>query len=273
VAALGDAGQELINNTFVVATKLNFVDNEIAASIIYSGAMVAASQIPNAIARLAAEKAAQALYNKTREGYSVWTTAYLYQLLWNDSIEAVFYEEMWMDSTSIDPERRAAFDNTDIFELEYVGDAKARSLVTFSLKKGEGHRSEEQIVTLSTVRNIDKVYVALQKEYDVFKTKTPIISTDPIAAKIGMKEGLEKNDKYEVLEQVLDLETGKTKYERVGVVKVDGKHIWDNMYNLSEGLAEQEDEDEKDKKNNFTETWFKGGGKYQVGMLLRQVKK
>ena len=88
------------------------------------------------------------------------------------------------------------------------------------------------------IRNIDKGYTKLQKEYDVFKTKTPIINNDPIEAKIGMKEGLEGGEKFDVLEQVWDKHTQTTIYKKVGQVKVDKKNIWDNRYNMGEGDIE-----------------------------------
>lgn len=262
IVSLADAGEELINNTFVVVSKLNFVSNEIAAAAIRETAKLAANKINNLIARAAAKKAADIVYKKTKEGYSVWTTSYLYKLKWNDSIAAVFYSELWMDDSQIDPAKKEAFENTDLFELEFIGDEKATSLVTFSLK---GKRSEEEIVELSTIRNVDAVYAKLQKKYDVFKTKTPLYSGYPITAKIGMKEGLDGGEKFEVLEQTIDPETGLTHYERKGIITVDKKKIWDNRYNAGE-------EEENKKQADIDATTFKGGKNYYAGMLIRQLK-
>ena len=125
-------------------------------------------------------------YEKGKEGYSVWTTSYLYRLAWNDSIAAVFYNDLWMDKSNPDPARKEKFDNSSLFHLDYIGNEHSSSLVTFSLKE---KRSEEKIVEISTIRNIDAVYAKLQKKYDVFKTKTPLYTGYPITAKIGLKEG------------------------------------------------------------------------------------
>ena len=202
----------------------------------------------------------------TKDGYSVWATSYLYQLEWNDDIANQFYMEMWMDKSSIDETRKQLFETTDIFKMNYIGFEKAKSLVLI----GEG-KDMALIIELATVRNIDKVYTKLQKTYDVFKTKTPIYGVDPIWAKIGMKEGVEGNDKYEVLEQVIDKKTGLTVYKQVGVVKADKKNIWDNRYNMAE--LEGVDTGDKETGNKEIEgTHFKGGKNIMPGMLLRQVK-
>ena len=268
-SALADAGEELINNTFVVVSKLKFVSNEVAAAAIREIAKAAASQIPSAIFREAAILAADAVYNKTKEGYSVWTNAYLYQLQWNDSVAAVFYNDMWIDKSNIDAAKVAAFDNAEFFKFKYIGTEKASSLVTFSLKKGEGQRTEEQMIYLATVRNIDAVYAKLQKKYDVFKTKTPLYTGYPITAKIGMKEGLSGGEKFEVLEQSIDQKTGKTVYKKMGVIKVDKKLIWDNRFNAGEE-AKDVLLDKEGKPIKYTT--FKGGKKYYSGLLIKQMK-
>lgn len=260
-ASLADAGEELISNTFVVVSKLKYVSNEVVASIIRDVAIITANQISNSLARDAAIKTANKVYEKTKEGYSVWTTSFLYQLKWNDSIATAFYNDLWMDNSNIDPLKKEAFDNTDLFELEYIGKEKAISLVTFSLKED---RTEDQIVELATIRNIDAVYAKLQKKYDVFKTKTPLYSGYPIMAKIGMKEGLEGGEKFEVLEQIIDPKTGLTKYVSKGKITVDKKSLWDNRFIAGTTIESESLENEA--------TQFKGGKNFHAGMLIRQLK-
>src|SRR6056297_36430 len=266
MAAIKDAGEELIKNSFVVINRMRFVKNEPIARATRDVAIsIAKNTIDNQLAQMAAIKAAEIAYNAAKDGYSVWNVAYLYQLEWNDEIADKFYMDMWMDSTSIDPERKALFENTDIFKLNFVGYQKAKSLVLLGIGK-----KPEEILTVATVRNIDRVYVKLQKEYDVFKTKTPILSTDPIIAKIGMKEGVEGGDKFDVLEMLWDEKTGLTRYDKVGSVKVKKKDIWDNRYVLDVDDTKLENGDEE---KEIKGTKFKGGGrKVMAGMLLRQVK-
>jgi hypothetical protein len=260
VTSLSDAGVELIGNTFVVISKFKFVSNEVVAAGIRDASKISANALNNAMMQTAAIKAADALYEKTKEGYSVWTTSFLYKLKWNDSIEAVFYNELWMDKTNVDPKKKAAFDNTDLFQLEFVGDEKAQGLVTATL--GE-KRTEEQVIEKVTIRTIDAIYAKLQKKYDVFMPKVPLSSGVPITAKIGMKEGLEGGEKFEVFEQVLDPKTGLTTYNSKGTVVVDKKLIWDNRYNAA---------DEAPVTGGPDVTTFKGGKGYYPGMLIKQVK-
>jgi hypothetical protein len=260
-AALADAGEELIGNTFVVVSKLNFSSNELAARITRDLAKAAAANLPG-MGKTIAETAADVMYKKTKDGYTVFTTAYLFQLKWNDSIEAVFYNELWNDSSSPSANKKAAFDNAN-FEMKFVGQSKASSLVLFSGKD----RGPEKIIELATIRNVDNVYAKLQKEYDVFKTKTPLYTGYPITAKIGLKEGLEPGDKFDVLEQVMDPETGKTKYVVKGRITVAKGQIWDNRYALAdEGSGEEKPDQTIDK------TTFNGGKNYLSGMLIKQVK-
>ena len=107
---------------------------------------------------------------------------------------------------------------------------------------------------------MDKNIGKLQKTFEEFRVKTPLLNTDPIAAQIGTKEDIEKGDAFEVLEQILD-EDGTTYYDKVGTIKV--KDVWDNAY-----LA-----DEVDPNNEINYTTFKGSAKKLApGMLIRQIK-
>jgi hypothetical protein len=259
-ALLATAGFELINNTFVVVSSMKFVENEPIARGIRDAAIIAASNAPGLV-RMGIEKAAEIAYNKGKEGYSVWTTSYLYKLKWTPEVEGTFYQDMYRDKKEMTPAIKALFDkNTDLFQMEFVGSQKATTLVTFSLKE---KRTEDQIINLSVTRNIDKVFAKLQKNYDVFKPKVPLYTGEPITAKIGLKEGLEGGDKFEVLEAVMDQKTGKIEYKSIGTIKVDGDKIWDNRFNLG---------DEAPAEGALDRTTFKGGKKFYPGLLIRQLK-
>jgi hypothetical protein len=265
VSSLSDAGIELIGNTFLVVNRFNYVSNEVVARAVKETAKVAAKQIPNLMIRSAAYTAADMTYDRTKEGYSVWATSYLYKLVWNDSIEAVFYNNYWMDKNNVDSVKKAAFDNTDLFEMEYIGTEKATGLVLFT-----GYSSsEEQIIKTATIRTIDAVYAKLQKKYDIFMPKTALYTGYPITAKMGKKEGLEGGEKFDVFEQNIDPQTGLTKYINKGRITVDKNLIWDNRFNASEETTENP------KSNNnivLDRTTFKGGRNYYSGMLIKQVK-
>jgi hypothetical protein len=266
-ALLKTAGAELIDNTFVVINKFNFVENEPVARVIRDAAKVAAGSLP--MGQELAMKAADKAYDKIKEGYSIWATSYLYKLVWNKSVENSFYTDLYMEKDGVDTKKKEAFDNSDLFKLEFVGDESASALVTFSLKE---KRTEEQIITLSTVRIVDNIYAKLQKKYDIFKTKTPLYTGYPITAKIGKKEGLEGGEKFDVLEQDTDLKTGVTTYKSIGTIKVDKDLIWDNTFNDGEAPVAEPVADGKEAKPVIDRTTFDGGKKYYSGLLIKQIK-
>jgi hypothetical protein len=190
------------------------------------------------------------------------TISYLYQLVWNDSVAAVFYNDYWMDESTYDAKKKKAFENSDIFTLRFIGAEVAwADLQSTSRTK----KTEEQLIAVATVRAIDAVIAKLQRKYEVFRTKTPLFSTDPLGAKIGLKEGLEKGDRYEVLEQVQDAE-GRTRYKRKGIIKVEKDKIWDNRF-----MAEEEREENGEAPQSIEFTVFSGPGKFYPGMLIRQI--
>lgn len=271
-ALLKTAGFELIENTFVVINKFNYYSNEpIAALARDSGkdevAKSMAGQPKMLIDR--ANKSLDAVYEKTKEGYSVLATSYLYKLIWNDSISNIFFSDMYMEKDKLDTKKKEAFDNSDLFQLEYVGSENATGLVTFSMKE---NRTEEQIITLSTIRIIDNVYSKLQKKYDVFKTKTPLYTGSPITAKIGTKEGLEGGETFEVLEQNIDIKTGIATYKRIGTIKVNKDLIWDNTYNEGVEPVAESNIKGKEAKQVIDRTTFEGSNKLYSGLLIKQIK-
>lgn len=266
-ALLESAGLELINNTFVVVSKMKFIENEPVARATREAAILAANKISVALLRNKAIDVADKAYERGKEGYSVWTTSYLYKLKWDDVTSNTFYQDLWIDSstTGNTADKKAQFDRSELFQLEFIGSENSTSLVTFSLS---GKRTEDQIIDLAVTRNVDNVYAKLQKNYDVFKTKVPLFTGNPITAKIGTKEGLEGGEKFEVLEANMDPKTGIIDYKKKGTIKVSKNRIWDNRYT---GGLPMLDDDGNEIKSALEATTFEGGGKYYPGMLIRQI--
>jgi hypothetical protein len=266
-ALLQTAGLDLINNTFVVVSKMKFYENEPVARAAREAALIAAGKLSMAILRDKAVDVANKGYDKAKEGYSVWTTSYLYKLKWDDTTSNTFYQDLWIDASTEGnvAVKKANFDKSDLFQLEFIGSENSTSLVTFSLSE---KRTEDQIINLAVTRNVDNVYAKLQKKYDVFKTKVPLFTGNPLTAKIGMKEGLEGGEKFEVLEANMDPKTGIIEYKKKGTIKVDKNLIWDNRYNAGLPIT---DETGAEIKNPLNGTTFEGGSKFYPGMLIRQV--
>ena len=112
-------------------------------------------------------------------------------------------------------------------------------------------------------RAIDKNVALLQRSYEEFRVKTPLFSTEPLAAKIGLKEDITPDSRFEVLEIVE--KNGRTEYKRVGVIKPIKGRIWDNRF-----MAEFEDEN---KGTDLTVTEFEvvNGSGFYPGMLIREI--
>lgn len=259
MALVRDAGEELIQNTFVVVNDFKYTNKEEVAKKaggILSGLSTVASLAGADNLSLVAD-ATNVGVGVMGKGYVIKTDAYLFKLVWNEDVAAKFYSEYWTSDENLDTEKVAAFENSDLFQLEYVGMETAwADLQSTAFTQ----KTDNELISIATKKAADAVIAKLQRSYEVFRTKTPLMSGNPIAAKIGLKEGLEKGDKYEVLEQIIN-EKGETEYKRVGVIKVDKKNIWDNRY-----MAEEENPSET------KYTIFNGSkNKYYSGMLIRQI--
>ena len=79
-----------------------------------------------------------------------------------------------------------------------------------------------------------------------------------------MKEGMDEDSRYEILEKVID-ENGRTTYNRVGEVKPEKGKIWDNRFMASE---------DKEDGSELQYTTFKkvSGKSFFPGMLLREIR-
>lgn len=258
LALLADAGEELIKNTFIIVNDFSYISKEEVAEKAKEGLGFAASFAGSSGGF--GSKLADKTLDVAGKGYVIKTTSNLYKLVWDEETAAIFYNDYWTDDTSFDEAKKKAFDESDIFKVELVGTEVAwADLQSSSFTR----KSEEQLVAVATVKAVDAVIAKLQRKYEVFRTKTPLISGDPLSAKIGMKEGLEGGDKYEVLEQTID-KNGKTVYKRQGVIKVNKKQIWDNRF-----LAGEEREESTEEVKEYT--LFKGGKNFYSGMLIRQI--
>lgn len=260
-ALLADAGEELIGNTFVLVNDYNFTNKEEVAKKVGGamkiGAMLAAAAGEEGLAD--GLNTAAKVVDFVGKGFIIRTRSYLFQLDWNEEVAARFYTEFWTTDGNLDPAKVNAFNTTDIFKMKLVGYQAATADVQ-STKATT--KSNEELIAEATIKAQNKAIAKLEKTYEQFRTKTPLFSVDPLMAKIGTKEGLEKNDKFEVLEQFIDGQ-GRTRYKRREIIKVGD--VWDNDFTVGE---ESDGTDE----NGLNGTIFKGSSKgLYEGMLVRQI--
>lgn len=270
VAALSDAGEELISQTFVLVNDITYVTAEQEAEVAKATLSVLGSIVDALFGgdtgkNLASTAGAIA---DSFTGFKVKTHSYLYQLDWNDSIANIFYTTYYTatpDSAKI----MAFMDDNSLFRVRYV--AHEYEFDKKSTLKGQYERSE--LVKTICARSMDKNIVALAKQYEDFKVKTPVYSVlyndkghiQGYAAKIGMKEGISDKSKFQVVQRVIDTKTEKTTYKYVATVKPIKGKVWDNRYNA---VIEQ------GQGSDLSYTTFKktSGGEILPGMLLIEGK-
>ena len=170
------------------------------------------------------------------DGFTVNITTYLYRLVWNDEVMGTFYKMYWISDGYLDDAKKAAFENSDVFSLDYIGATTTSGSITTS--KSFSKLTKDQQMLKAVTRAVDKAIVELQRAYDEFKVNVPIgaISADgkTVEVPIGLKEGVNEKSRYDVLMPSKDPDTGKVKYKKVAELKpVKGK-IWDNRFGALE---------------------------------------
>lgn len=260
---LADAGEELIDNTFVLVNDIYYVDKELQAQKWAAVLEVVATAADIAAGTNTGLKDIAGIVREI-EGFRVIVVSHLYKLNFSEEVMWEFYNDYFFDSKSIDSQKRLAFDEcTDLFKLDYVGSQVVASGKT-SLK-GVNTDTPEQMIKKVCTRSIDKSIAELQRANEVFRVKTPLHTTGPvITAKIGLKEGVSESSRYEVL--LRKEKDGRTIYERQGVLRPAKGMIWDNRYMSVEELAENA---------NLDATTFEvvsGCKELSPGMLIREIK-
>ena len=256
LASLSDAGEELLGQTFVLVNDITYVTAEQEAQ----AAKVAMGVIGGLLDAFTGGSSGRQLAQTAGAiadsftGFKVKTHSYLYQLEWNDSIAAIFYQFHYTGKP--DPAKIQAFlDDKTTYRLKYV--AHEYEFDKKSVLKGKYSRTE--LVRTICARSMDKnivVYKVLTNERG---------KVEGYAAKIGMKEGIDEGSKFQVVQRIQDPETGKTKYKYVATVKAKKGSIWDNRYNA----VLEEADGATLPYTTFTKT---AGGEILPGMLLIEGK-
>lgn len=274
MAMLQDAGEELIGNTFVLVNDIRYVDKNQKAKIFgniikgigtFAGA---AANISNISSGGTYSNSTSNIYNtlgdmvETIKGFSVKINTFLYKLEWTDEQAAIFYKEQY--ATTPDNTKRENFDKArGNYKLRYVGKVESKGGTTSFL----GINEEEPVLMVRKAcqRAIDENVIDLQRSYEEFRIKTPLVTVEPLTAYIGKKEGVAPGIKYEVLE-VVEMENGKRKYNRVGVITPVSNLIWDNRF-----MAEEEGA----VGATLGCTTFRAvsGKDFSRGMLIREMSK
>lgn len=263
LAMLEDAGEDLIGNTFVLVHEAQYIDNENRSKNVATGLRIVGSLagafLGSGVSDLFDTFASVA---ETFKGFRVKIHSHLYQLVWDDETTGTFYKDFYSDKP--DPIKRDNFDaSRDKFKLKYIGDVESAGSQNSFLGISEEH--PEIMIRKACQRAIDDNIADLQREFDVFKVRSPILAVDgnDVHIAIGMKEGVNENSEYEVLEP--RDKNGKIEYKRIGVIMPVKDKIWDNRFMAKEEGALGSD-------LNYTTFAVKSGSKPYEGLLVRQLK-
>lgn len=260
-AMLMDAGEELIGSTFVLINDIRYIDKSKGSAAI-GGVVSAVTKVSAAIngADLTDTPDLGDLI-ATYKGFNVKIKTYLYQLTWDEPIAYYFYDNIYTEVP--DESKKENFENNrGKFSLVYLGMQESSGKdISFA---GINESEPQQMVRKACQRALDENIANLQKNFDAFKIKAPLLGINPLTCEIGKKEGVSESSRYEVLEAVQDPE-GRIHYERVGIIRPVKGAIWDNRYMAKEEGAEN--------ANLGVTTFERVSGKdFDQGMLVREIK-
>ena len=192
-------------------------------------------------------------------GFEVTIKSYLFRLVWNDEIAMSFYSNYYTEDGISDKDKIEAFKSDhSSYVMEYVGETSS----VIKEKEFRTLKNPESFLMKVTKRAIDTNIAQLQHQYPDFRIKAPLLSTSPLKADIGVKEGVSENTMFEVLERVIS-EDGKMHYEHVGVIRPIRGRIKDNRYMVTE-------EESAEASFDATEFEIVSGRDFAPGMLIRE---
>lgn len=262
-ALLMDAGEELIEKTFVVVNDIRYVDKSKVGKAFGVGLKIlgAAAAAYTGNSNLMDSGNDLADMAESYKGFKVKINSFLYQLVWDEATATTFYKEQY--AAKPDETKKANFENgRSAYKLKYVGKVESSGSNTSFL--GINEDEPVMMVRKACQRAIDENIASLQNEFEEFRVNTPLSSTAPLQAYIGMKEGITENSRFEVLETI-ENEDGTREYKRVGIIKPIKNLIWDNRFMAAEEGAPTA---------GLGCTTFKkvNGSDFLPGMLIREIK-
>jgi len=103
---------------------------------------------------------------------------------------------------------------------EGTGSTSDKELELQGLKMVSTPKSQEQIYSDLATATIDGGLTDHANNYEAFKVKTRVNSVGPITAKIGKKEGLRIDDRFEVFRNKIDEKSGEKFARKLGYLRV-----------------------------------------------------
>lgn len=175
---------------------------------------------------------------RTMNGFQGKVNNYVYKLDFSEPVAARFFQDLWISAESDNKEaKKKLFDQTD-FPLQYVN---TFSEVVSSTQLNPGQkgaptvqRSPEEMLESLMEMAYENSLLKLENTNDAFRVKGMVHDVNPIAVKIGRKEGLKFDQRYFVYENRQDRK-GNVYSKRKGVIR--SMSVADNR-KLADGESE-----------------------------------
>lgn len=262
-----DADEQLIPQTFVIVNDITYVDKEQnaqTAKVVLNGLAAVANAFGGFGSLIQSALQLGASISDLIAGFTVDVRSYLFQLDWNEEVANKFYMDYYYPADAPDLAKKAAFEaDTTTFRMKYIGTYNARSEKT----SPRGVHSPALVFRKVLTRALDKNIVELQREFSIFKVTSMIAginAKNEAQVYIGLKEGVNPNSTYEVLQR--EYKNGKLVYRRMATLKPKEDMIWDNRYMAVEEQAPNAE------LGYTTFTVNNPIGEIVPGMLVREVK-
>lgn len=250
-ALLQDAGENLIAGTYLIVNDISYQSEGTSGAFLK---ILAAAYVSGFTG------SAKLMQNEAEAigGFRAKVKSYLFRLVWNDEVAGTFYKQYYTEKE--DAEKTLRFKNDrNLFRMQYVGSAESESEEQHFAKS----KDPASLLTKVLARAMDRNIAQLQHNYEPFRIKAPLISTEPLKAYVGLKEDVSPSRQYEVIERILN-EDGSIRYERVGIIRPVAGRIWDNRYKSYE-------DEGADTGIRATEFEKVSGKDFFPGMLIREI--
>jgi hypothetical protein len=242
-AQLGDAGEKLIGNSYILVYDVHSIKT---MTEIYDEQDAAAK------AKAEKDKTEFKPVKRTRNGYKGSVTAFLYRLAYNDTIQAYFFES-FSDEKNIDLQKFNTIYNNVKVPLKFVSSTTASADGT-QMNTALMQKTTSELFEKLLSDGVSSALSSFERSLEEFRVKTPLVSTFPIKAKVGKKEGLTTDRRFYVWEYQVNSK-GETVAKHKAVVRSRMIHN-----NLNDELG----------KTGTTNFYQVSGGKLREGMILQE---
>lgn len=207
VAALEDAGEELIKKSYIVVFDFQGIET-------YEDYYDRLDAQNERLARLRKQKPVRVL--RTQQGYRGNAVAYCYKVQWNDSLQQTFYENAWNNPTYFQ-KMTIPFKYSKMAYLSNIDGSQAKFNPIYS---------DDKLVQMLHKEASERALQQFASIDRSLRVKTSIFETRPLSAKIGKKEDVKIDQRFFVYELVQGADDKKVPTYK-GVIRAT-KNVIDN---------------------------------------------